>query len=825
MKFGRNQFLLLVAFAGAVLANIVPVLLSFDEIDLLRENMRRIEDTNRVTREARTVADVIPLVLRDFSSSNVALSSSERDALLAKTAGDVDRLRQSLDRLLVDSQDWMSAEQRQVLTAATTRISNHWRALRASAEHAVQKDSAQQMALYLDLFADTETSLTVLRDLLDRTSRKAEAITNLVFEHLALTGALLVGAIAIGFSINAFGSMSIFRALNREQESNEALEQAKTKLRERSEQLSEAHRLGKLGDWRGLWSKGEVVFGPETFELLGLDPQAFRPSLDTWSALCTRESYEQLQQAQLEVMKTGQSTSLDVKLRRGDGSIGDFTITCKALADSDGRVVELFGTLQDISERKATEEQLEAIAYYDPLTGLANRALFSRELETVLSQTRQYGTPCALLLLDLDRFKEINDTLGHATGDELLTRVAHIVSRVLGPHSFLARLGGDEFAIILRGVEDETVVAGIASEIVQSLSGSLMLDQGEVGIGTSIGIVIAPAQGRNPSDLLRNADLALYKAKEEGRGRFAFFTPDLDTVVQNKTALANDLRRATATNTGLYVHYQPQYEFRTDEVSGFEALMRWKHPVRGDVPPSEFIPIAESSSLICDLGNWILREAAMQGKRWLDEGNPPRTVSVNVSPAQIWHSDFVSEVAKVLKETGLPPHVLCLELTESLMADHGEGRVRKALKALKLLGVTLALDDFGTDYSSLGYLAQLPFDKLKIDRIFINGISTSHRSRELLKGIIALGRGLGMEVVAEGAETAEEVEILRTLQCDTVQGFAFGAPLPAGDAASYAEGFEKKPGSTTSVPPMRATEPVDPDLADDLVMRLRAAVA
>ncbi len=224
-------------------------------------------------------------------------------------------------------------------------------------------------------------------------------------------------------------------------------------------------------------------------------------------------------------------------------------------------------------------------------------------------------------MLDLDRFKEINDTLGHATGDELLTRVAHIVSRVLGPHSFLARLGGDEFAIILRGMDDEAAVAAIATVIVQSLSGSLTLDKGEVGIGTSIGIVMAPRQGRNASDLLRNADLALYKAKEDGRGRFAFFTPDLDTIVQNKTALANDLRRAVASNTGLYIHYQPQYEFRTGEIAGFEALMRWTHPVRGEVSPGEFIPIAESSSLICDLGNWILREGALQAKQWLDDGH------------------------------------------------------------------------------------------------------------------------------------------------------------------------------------------------------------
>ena len=820
MKFGRNQFLLLVAFAGAVLANIVPVMLSFDEIDLLRDNMRRIEDTNRVSREARAVADVVPRVLKDFSSSTLALGAADREALLAQTAGDVDRLRQSLDSLLAGAREWMPPEQLQSLTSATDRISTHWRTLRAQSASA-----SETIAIYRDLVADTDRALSVLHDLESKASRNAETMTSLVFEHLAVTAALLLGAIAIGFSINAFGSMSIFRALHREQESNEALELAKSHLRERSEQLSEAHRLGKLGDWRVLLPSGEIRIGPEMYDLLHLDAKSFKCTPEGLRGLFMPDSSELVRQAQLEVLKTGHARSVDAKIRRGDGSIGDFTVTCKALADSQGHIVELFGTVQDISERKAAEKKLEAIAYYDPLTGLANRALFTREFDAVLAQTRANGTPCALLLLDLDRFQEINDTLGHATGDELLTRVAHIISRVLGPHSFLARLGGDEFAIILRGADNEATVGAIANDIVQSLSGSLMLDKGEVGIGTSIGIVMAPQQGRNPSDLLRNADLALYKAKEDGRGRFAFFTPDLDTVVQNKTALANDLRRAIATNSGLYVHYQPQFEFRSNEISGFEALMRWRHPVRGDVAPGEFIPIAESSSLICDLGLWILRESATQAKQWLDEGQGPRTVSVNVSPAQIWHSDFVSEVARILKETGLPPHLLCLELTESLMADHGEGRVRKALKALKMLGVTLALDDFGTDYSSLGYLAQLPFDKLKIDRIFINGISTSHRSRELLKGIIALGRGLGMEVVAEGAETAEEVEILRSLQCDVVQGFAFGPAVPARDAVACAKTLEESMLPATGPHVATSAYEANDELADDMISRLRAVVA
>ena len=263
-------------------------------------------------------------------------------------------------------------------------------------------------------------------------------------------------------------------------------------------------------------------------------------------------------------------------------------------------------------------------------------------------------------------------------------------------------------------------------------------------------------------------------------------------VLDRSIAIARELRLAITENVGLTVHYQPQVSLSNGRVTGFEALMRWNHPTLGNIPPAEFIPIAESSQLICDLGLWILRQAALQAKTWLDAGEPAREIAVNVSAAQIWHTDFAHDVAEVLKETGLPPHLLCLELTESLLADHAEGRVRSVLTALKSLGVTLALDDFGTGYSSLGYLTQLPFDTIKIDRIFVDGIANSESARKLLEGIIALGRGLGMTIVAEGAETAEEVAILGQFRCDLVQGYIFARPAAANDALKSAWALEGK---------------------------------
>jgi EAL domain-containing protein (putative c-di-GMP-specific phosphodiesterase class I) len=289
---------------------------------------------------------------------------------------------------------------------------------------------------------------------------------------------------------------------------------------------------------------------------------------------------------------------------------------------------------------------------------------------------------------------------------------------------------------------------------------------------------------------MRNADQALYMAKEAGRGRARLFEPVYAEIVEQKLDLRRHLRYAVETGA-LHAHYQPQVDLRTGRVVGFEALLRWSHPERGPISPVEFIPIAESSGLIVDLGRWVLEEACRQGRAWLDAGLPPRTMSVNVSPAQLWNQDFATVVAAVLAETGFPAELLCLELTESLFVDHTEQQISRTLTALSGLGVRLALDDFGSGYSSLGYLTRLPFDRLKVDRAFVDGISTAPEKRKLLGGIIALSRGLGMTVVAEGAELAAEVDVLGALDCDLVQGFVFSRPVVPDDVPLVAASIER----------------------------------
>ncbi len=475
----------------------------------------------------------------------------------------------------------------------------------------------------------------------------------------------------------------------------------------------------------------------------------------------------------------------------GDGTIGDFTVTSKADRDDSGAIIGLVGTIQDISDRKRSERELEKLAFYDPLTSLANRALFQRQITRAAERAAQEKGSAALLLLDLDRFKEVNDSLGHAAGDELLLKVSQALRRVLPAEAMLARLGGDEFAVILpRAGEDEA--AAHADRIVEEVAKPFPLRLGEVNIGSSVGIAMIPKDGATADELMRHGDLALYRAKDDGRGRFRFFEASFSDLAQEKSRLARDLRVAIDAGDQLQLHYQPQVRLSDGLVTGFEALLRWKHPERGFVPPSEFIPIAESSTLIYDLGVCVLRESCRQMKAWLDAGLPSRTVSVNVSAAQLWHTEFEVEVARALADTGLSPDRLVLELTESVFVSDGLPRVKQALDKLKSLGVRLALDDFGTGYSSLGYLTQLPFESLKIDRCFVRGIEKDERKRELLRGVLALGRGLGMTTVAEGAEDQGEVAALKGMGCDSVQGYVFARPAPAADVIEAAARIEER---------------------------------
>jgi diguanylate cyclase (GGDEF)-like protein/PAS domain S-box-containing protein len=568
------------------------------------------------------------------------------------------------------------------------------------------------------------------------------------------------------------------------------LRAAKTMLDQRTRALEEAHRLGKIGTWNYRRDIGRTVWAPELYQLLGLEPDAFEPSYENTRRYFLDDDAERFRAVQKRVLHTHKTEATDLRVLHSDGTARDLAVICKAEV-AHGKVIGIIGTVQDVTERKDAERQLEQLAYSDPLTGLANRALFKRRLTTFTESCAVEGRNGALLLVDLDRFKEVNDSLGHAAGDELLIRVATALRQELGPRAFIARLGGDEFAVLVEGGMSDAALTGLADRLIGRLSGPIDLTEGEAFVGATIGIARLPEHGTVADTAVRNADLALYMAKEAGRGRAQLFEPVYAQVVDQRLDLARHLRHATETGA-LKAHYQPQVDLKTGRVTGFEALLRWTHPDRGPISPAEFIPIAESCGLIVDLGLWVLREACRQGRAWLDAGLPQRSVSVNVSPAQIWSVDFETEVSAVLAETGFPAELLCLELTESLFVDHTEQRISRTLTALSGLGARLALDDFGSGYSSLGYLTRLPFHQLKVDRAFVDGISTAPEKRKLLGGIIALSHGLGMTVVAEGAEQPAELDVLGGLDCDLVQGFVFSPPIVPDQAPLVAAYIERE---------------------------------
>ena len=468
--------------------------------------------------------------------------------------------------------------------------------------------------------------------------------------------------------------------------------------------------------------------------------------------------------------------------------------------DETGVLVDAFnGMILEIGYR---DEAMRRLAHFDPLTGLANRGAFQRHLEEVLSATPETKVNAALFLLDLDQFKGVNDSYGHSAGDSLLMDVASRFKAECPDNLFLVRLGGDEFAVVATGIASESDAQTVLAPLIATLLQPVDIFGHQILIGASVGIAMIPRDGDTTADLLRRADLALYQAKREGRGRVVFYRPWLDEDVQLTTALAQDLRQAIELGQ-LEAHYQPQVNIQTGEVDGFESLLRWHHPVHGNVSPAKFIPIAESNGLICSLGHWILRESCRQAKAWMDEGLEFRKISVNVSIAQIRQARFELEVEEILLDTRLPPSVLCLEITESLFADTSLVRVQTVLESLKGVGVKLAIDDFGTGYSSLSYLNGLPFDELKIDRAFISGISGNANKHRLLKGMIELSHALDLSVIAEGAESEDEVTVLRGMGAEQVQGYVYSKPVAAAQIPAVVQSIKTTYSNQLLLPPAK----------------------
>ncbi|MEZ5829165.1 MAG: EAL domain-containing protein [Hyphomicrobiales bacterium] len=423
-----------------------------------------------------------------------------------------------------------------------------------------------------------------------------------------------------------------------------------------------------------------------------------------------------------------------------------------------------------IRERWHAEDKIRFLAMHDSLTGLPNRLQFHQHLERAVARAKRHGTLMAVFGLDLDRFKDVNDTLGHATGDALLEEVAARLKENVREVDLVGRLGGDEFAIVAEEIETPEDAMRLARRVCTALGAGYHVNGHDVTTSASVGIALGPVEGEPVDALLKNADLALYRAKEDGRNTFRFFEPAMDAALQKRRRLEFDLRNAIRKNQ-LYLDYQPQFGLENGKLTGYEALVRWWHPSEGEIPPTTFIPIAEETGLIVPLGEWILKTACTYATTW-----PPETkLAVNLSPAQFKTQDVYNLVRRVLAETGLEPHRLELEITEGIILQNTES-VIETLTKLDQLGVSIAMDDFGTGYSSLSYLTRFPVKKIKIDRSFIDTLGTSPQTSAIVSSIVGLGQSLHVTITAEGVETESQAAMLKKWGCDQVQGYYYGRP-------------------------------------------------
>jgi diguanylate cyclase (GGDEF)-like protein len=495
-----------------------------------------------------------------------------------------------------------------------------------------------------------------------------------------------------------------------------------------------------------------------------------------------------------EVIKSGKSKLLiEEPMTNPSGKINTLLTSKVPLLDASGRIFGVLGTYVDVTERKRLEQELSLerqqhedrishMAHYDALTDLANRVLFYERMEELLNRQPQ-GASFAVLSLDLDRFKSVNDALGHPIGDQLLQAVAERISGCVRDNDLVARLGGDEFTILQTTLDETADAASLATRLIESVSAPYQLDGHQLVVGTSVGIAIAPKDGATSDQLMKNADLALYRCKTDGGSRYRFFERQMDAAREHRLAIEFDLRKAIA-NGEFTLNYQPVVDLQTGIITACEALIRWHQPERGLVLPAEFISIAEERGLIGEIGKWVLDQACSDAADWPDDVK----VAVNVSPVQFRHSDFVRAVTNSLQQSHLQASRLELEITELVLIQDRQAALA-VLRRLQECGISIAMDDFGTGHSSLGYLRSFPFDRIKIDQTFVRDLPNSKDSLAIVRAVVGLGRGLGIVTTAEGVETEDQLEILRAEGCTEVQGYFFSTPKTAEEIKTLLTSF------------------------------------
>ena len=564
---------------------------------------------------------------------------------------------------------------------------------------------------------------------------------------------------------------------------------AMSDLTKSRETLADAQRLAGLSSWEWDLESNIVYWSKEIYARFGVPEDSVNSNSDSFWNLIHPDDRDAVKEAFVAAIKAEKPYNQDYRIVLPNGATQIIHVQGRTEYDLDGRALRMHGTIQDITERKRTEEQIRHLAFYDSLTSLPNRMLFREQLNQALQSARREDRYVAILFLDLDNFKRVNDTLGHTIGDLLLQDVGARLAQCIRaedslarspsaqPHLTVARLGGDEFTVLLGRIANTQDAAKVAQRILDSLSESIVVDGHELFVSASIGIAVYPFDGEDTETLIKNADAAMYHAKNDGRSRYHFYNPSMNASALEKLNLERSLRKALDRDE-FVLYFQPLVHGMSGEIIGNEALLRWRHPDRGLIAPGEFIPLAEETGLIVPIGQWVIESACKQNVQWQQAGLPSVPVMVNLSTIQFHDPKLVSKVEEVLRETGLDSKYLTLELTESMLMQDSEHNITTLLE-LRRLGVGLAIDDFGTGFSSLNYLKRFPVDHLKIDQSFVRDITQDLGNSAIALAIIALARSLNLGVVAEGVETMEERDFLRSNGSPDMQGYLFCQPQPA----------------------------------------------
>jgi len=553
-----------------------------------------------------------------------------------------------------------------------------------------------------------------------------------------------------------------------------------------AEHLKRAQRIARVGSWEWDRATRRVVCSEEVYRLLHVDGEGAAPGAADLLARIHEDDRRAFRRWFLKVARGAPSMGLDLRVRTRDGEILHVHVLGEALR-SGNRAAGVVGTVQDATERTQAIQQIHRLAYYDVLTELPNRSRFHEKLAETLDAARRDGRPFALMFLDLDQFKRINDTLGHHVGDDLLRIVAQRLKSVLrlgggqeAPRGTnverdVCRQGGDEFIVLLGGLSTEEQAARAATRVVEQLAQPIAIAGQEVFVSASIGIVLYPRDGDDLDSLLRNADIAMYHAKSEGRNRFAFYHESMRQATARRLSLEHELRRAIESEQ-FELHYQPQIDMRTGAIVGMEALIRWNHPTLGMLWPQHFIGVAEEAGLIMAIWEWVFVTALIQHNAWREQGLPPVPIGVNLSSVQFADPALAERVKEIAQVVGVPFEHIELELTESALVKDWD-RAVATLEALRATGIRIAVDDFGTGYSSLSYLRRLPFDKLKLDHTFTADATASEEGAAIARAIFTMAHSLRLTVVAEGVETQQQIDTLSAMGCTTMQGYLLSRPL------------------------------------------------